>query len=205
MSIHLREIRTEDLEVIMAWRMDPDITRYMNTDPQLTLEGQRKWFHSISQNTDVLYWLIEIDGERAGVINLTGLDCPRGSLGWAYYIGEKRLRSMKTALALEMNLYDYAFDVLGKKELVGDIFTLNRGVIQLHLLCGSQIMEEKKNHVYKNGQYYDVTFMHITAERWREIRDNKKYDKISFGIGTGGRANHSGQVKTDTQANAAPK
>lgn len=27
MSIHLREIREEDLELIMQWRMDPDITR----------------------------------------------------------------------------------------------------------------------------------------------------------------------------------
>lgn len=172
----------------MQWRMDPDITRYMNTDPKLTPEGQRKWFRAISEDTDVLYWLIEIEGQPAGVINLTGLNRPSGSLGWAYYVGEKRLRSMKAALALEMNLYDYVFDVLGKNELVGDIFTLNKGVIQLHLLCGSQIMEEKKNHVCKSGRYYDVTFMHMTAQRWQEIRHSKKYEKISFGSGTGGNS-----------------
>ena len=188
MSIHLREIREEDLELIMQWRMDPDITRYMNTDPKLTPEGQRKWFRAISEDTDVLYWLIEIEGQPAGVINLTGLNRPSGSLGWAYYVGEKRLRSMKAALALEMNLYDYVFDVLGKNELGGDIFTLNKGVIQLHLLCGSQIMEEKKNHVCKSGRYYDVTFMHMTAQRWQEIRHSKKYEKISFGSGTGGNS-----------------
>lgn len=187
MSVSLREIREDDLEAIMEWRMDPDITRYMNTDPKLTPEGQRRWFHAISQDTDVCYWLIEIDGERAGVINLTGLDRASGSVGWAYYVGEKRLRSMKTALALEMSLYDYVFDILHKKELVGDIFTLNKGVIQLHLLCGSQIVEEKKNHVCKGGRYFDVTFMHMTAQRWQEIRDSKKYEKIFFGIGTGGK------------------
>ena len=65
MSIHLREIREEDLELIMQWRMDPDITRYMNTDPKLTPEGQRKWFRAISEDTDVLYWLIEIEGQPA--------------------------------------------------------------------------------------------------------------------------------------------
>ncbi len=187
MSIHLREIREQDLGLIMGWRTDPDITRYMNTDPKLTLEGQQKWFQAIGQDTDLCYWMIEIDGQPAGVINLTGLDRASGSLGWAYYVGEKRLRSMKTALALEMNLYDYVFDTLKKKELIGDIFSLNRGVIQLHLLCGSEIIEEKKNHVCKNGQWYDVTFMRMTAKRWLEIRDSKKYEKISFGTGTGGR------------------
>lgn len=181
MSIRLRELRGDDLENIMRWRMDPDITRYMNTNPKLTLEGQRKWFKAICGNTDVRYWLIEIDGESAGVINLTGLDRADGCAGWAYYVGEKRLRSMKTALALEMSLYDYVFDILHKKELIGDIFTLNKGVIQLHLLCGSEIIEEKKNHVCKDGQYYDVTFMHMTAQRWQEIRNSKKYEKVSFG------------------------
>ena len=36
MSITLREIREEDLEMIMNWRMDPEVTRYMNTNPRLT-------------------------------------------------------------------------------------------------------------------------------------------------------------------------
>ena len=41
MSVTLRKIRESDLETIMNWRMDPEITRYMNTDPRLTLEGQK--------------------------------------------------------------------------------------------------------------------------------------------------------------------
>ena len=31
MSVTLRKINEGDLEQIMRWRMDPDITRYMNT------------------------------------------------------------------------------------------------------------------------------------------------------------------------------
>ena len=180
MSFTVRPVRESDLENIMHWRMDPDITRYMNTNPKLTPEGQKKWFASISANPAVRYWVIEVNGEAAGVINLTGLDREDGQVGWAYYVGEKRLRSMKLALALEMSLYDYIFDILGKKSLIGDIFTLNKGVIQLHLLCGSRIIEEKKNHVCKEGIWYDVTFMEMTAEHWNEIRHTKKYEKILF-------------------------
>lgn len=180
MSITLRSIEEGDLENIMRWRMDEDITRYMNTNPKLTLEGQKKWLAAIRGDRSVKYWMIEIDKMPAGVINVTGLDRPDGNVGWAYYVGEKKLRGIKTALALEMSLYDYVFDVLHKKALTGDIFTLNKGVIQLHLLCGSEIVEEKKNHVCKDGVRYDVTFMRMTAERWREIRNTKKYEKIEF-------------------------
>lgn len=180
MGVTLRAIEESDLENIMRWRMDPDITKYMNTNPKLTLEGQKKWLTSIRANSDVKYWLIEVDGAPAGVINLTGLNNPDGDLGWAYYVGEKKLRSIKTALSLEMSMYDYVFDTLQKNAVYGDIFTLNQGVIQLHKLCGCEIVEEKKAHVCKEGVYYDVTFMRMTAERWNDIRADKKYEKIDF-------------------------
>lgn len=182
MGVTLRAIEEADLENIMRWRMDPDITKYMNTNPKLTLEGQKKWLASIRTNSDVRYWMIEVDGAPAGVINLTGLDNPNGDLGWAYYVGEKKLRSIKTALSLEMSMYDYVFDTLQKNAVFGDIFTLNQGVIQLHKLCGCEIVEEKKAHVCKEGVYYDVTFMCMTAERWNDIRAGKKYEKIDFSV-----------------------
>lgn len=180
MGVTLRSIEEKDLERIMNWRMDEDITRYMNTNPKLTLEGQKKWLASVRANSDVKYWMILVDGQEAGVINLIGLNNPDGDLGWAYYVGEKKLRSIKTAISLEMSLYDYIFDVLGKNALYGDIFTLNQGVIKLHLMCGSEIVEEKKNHVCKEGVYYDVTFMRMTKDKWESIRHTKKYDKIIF-------------------------
>lgn len=180
MSVTLRKIREEDLENIMRWRMDEDITRYMNTNPKLTLEKQKAWLASITASSDVRYWMIQVDGQPAGVVNLTGLDNPEGDLGWAYYMGEKKLRSIGTALSLEMSMYDYAFRDLEKKAVYSDVFTLNKGVIQLHKICGCEIVEEKKNHVCKEGVWYDVTFLRMTAKRWIDIRETKKYQKIDF-------------------------
>lgn len=180
MSVTLREITESDLENIMRWRMDPEITRYMNTNPKLTLEGQKAWLASIRANPDVSYWFIEVEGQPAGVINLTGLGKPDGNLGWAYYVGEKRLRSMGTALSLEMSLYDHALVFLKKKAVYSDVFSLNRGVIQLHRLCGCETVEEKKHHVCKEGIWYDVTYMRMTAERWLAMRDTRKYTRIPF-------------------------
>lgn len=180
MSITLREIREDDLERIMDWRMDEEITRYMNTNPRLDLETQRKWLRSIQSNPDVRYWLIQADGQAAGVINLTGLQNPDGSIGWAYYMGEKRLRSIKTALSLEMSMYDYVFSVLKKRAVYSDVFSLNTGVIQLHRLCGCEVVEEKKRRVQKEGIWYDVTYLRMTAENWFRLRETKKYERIDF-------------------------
>ncbi len=180
MGVALRKIREDDLENIMRWRMAEEITRYMNTNPKLTLEGQKRWLAGVRENPDVRYWLIEIQGIPAGVINLTGLENPDGDLGWAYYVGVKRLRSLKTALSLEMSMYDYVFDGLHKRTVYSDVFTLNQGVIQLHKLCGCEVVEEKKGHICKEGVLYDVTFLRMTAERWNQVRVGKNYEKIQF-------------------------
>lgn len=182
MSVTLRTIREEDLESIMRWRMSEDVTRYMNTNPRLTLEGQKQWLRSIQANEDVLYRLILVDGEPAGVINLTGLSRPDGNLGWAYYIGEKKLRGIKTALALEMNLYDYALITLQKNSVYSDVFSLNTGVIQLHKLCGCEVLGERKAAVVKEGIAYDVTDMLMTAENWKRLRPGKKYERIEWEV-----------------------
>ena len=165
MSVTLRKVTEGDLEQIMRWRMDPEITRYMNTDPKLTLEGQKKWFAKVQQDPDVSYWIIEIDGTAAGVINYTGLTNPTGDLGWAYYVGEKKLRSIQTALALEMSMYDHAFLDLGKNAVYSDVFTLNQGVIQLHKICGCEVVEELRATYSERKREDEKTG---TAEKWMQ-------------------------------------
>ncbi|MCR5425677.1 MAG: pseudaminic acid cytidylyltransferase [Lachnospiraceae bacterium] len=169
LDVSLRRIREDDLEQIMNWRMQPEITRYMNTDPKLTLEGQVRWLEEIRRNPDLRYWVIEVKGQPAGVINLKGLSDPSGEIGWAYYIGEKKLSSMELAITLEISMYDYVFRGLGKKAVISDVFSLNRGVITLHKICGCEVVEEKKNAVEKEGVFFDVTYLRMTAERWEML------------------------------------
>ena len=178
--IKLRRINDGDLELIMNWRMRPDITRFMNTDPVLTLEGQRKWLRRVESDPDLLYRLILIKETPAGVIDLTGLTRPDGVIGWGYYIGEHRLRSFKAAVSLEMSMYDYVFLKLHKKAVVTNTFSLNRGAIAIHDAVGSELLEERKGEVVKNGMSYDMTYQSMTADRWVKIGPGREYEKVSF-------------------------
>ena len=74
MNVTLRDIREDDLENIIRWRSDPEITKFMNTDPVLTLEGQREWLLSMHDDLSKRHWLIEVDGEACGVIQLIDID-----------------------------------------------------------------------------------------------------------------------------------
>ena len=180
MATSLREIRDEDLELIMRWRMDPDITRFMNTNPKLTLEGQRKWLASLEKNEKVMNWLVLVDDKPVGVINLADIDWEGKNSSWGYYIGEKDCRSLKLAISLEMSLYDYVFGVLGFTEIHNEVFSLNAGVVKLHQACGNVIVKEVKGEVEKEGIKYDITHLSLTKDKWDSLRESKKYEKINY-------------------------
>lgn len=180
MSFSVRPIIENDLEMIMNWRISPEVTRYMNTNPKLTIEGQRKWFYSLKEKDDVKYWIIEVDGAPAGVINLADIDYEKKNTSWGYYVGEKTLRSMQLAISLELSLYDYVFEKLDLDEVHGEVFTLNGGVIKLHQLCGCQIAKIVKGEVDKEGVKYDVTHLSLTRSIWEQNKSKYRYEKIEF-------------------------
>ena len=172
--ITTRKITEADLPLIMEWRMRPDITKYMNTDPVLTLEGQKKWFSKISNDNTCRYWMVEIDGELSGVVNLADIDYEKKSTSAGYYIGNLKKRDLSVALDLECALYDYVFFVLNFDVYKSEIFALNKGVIQLHKMCGSRIDYVAENEVTKNGQSFDIVHMIITKEEWLHREECKK-------------------------------
>ncbi|ROR31540.1 UDP-4-amino-4,6-dideoxy-N-acetyl-beta-L-altrosamine N-acetyltransferase [Mobilisporobacter senegalensis] len=180
MNVKLRRINEDDLERIIKWRMDTDITKWMNTDPTLTIKTQKEWLKNIQNSQTVEYWMIVVNNQPAGIINITDIDKIKKESSWGYYIGEKSLRSLQLAMYLEWNLYDYVFDVLKLKRLYNEVLSLNEGVIKLHQLCGSKVEKVIKNHVIKNNIEYDVTIMSIIDTVWKELRSSKKYDFIKF-------------------------
>lgn len=176
----LRKIQETDLEMIMHWRMMPEITKFMYTDPVLTLESQQEWFEKSKNRTDAYSFIIEVDGVPSGVLNITDIDYRNKRCSWGYYMAVKEKRSLPLALALEWNVYDYVFDTLGMHKLTGEIFSFNKAVLRMHLMCGSEVEGVLKDHICKNGEFYDVTVTGILKEKWMEIRTKHTYEKIEF-------------------------
>ncbi|PTV93027.1 hypothetical protein C8C76_1568 [Halanaerobium saccharolyticum] len=174
MKIKLRKIKEDDLEMIMNWRMDPNITKYMYTDPDITLEEQKKWFKKVSNDDTCLYWVINADGEDIGLINLYEIDNKNQRCGWAYYIANLDYRGKGLAKSLELNLYKFVFETLKLNKLWCEVFSFNNKVVRLHKIYGSEVEGVLKEHIYKNGEFHDIVKMSILKEKWPEI--TKKYN-----------------------------
>lgn len=180
MNVVIRALKPCDLAMVMEWRMRPDITRYMNTDPQLTLEGQQAWFAAISQDDTQQYWIVEYDGVPIGTMNIMNIDRVNSRCDWGYYIAETRYRSLQLAVYLEWNLYDHVLLDMGLHKLCNQTFVENKNVIRLHELCGSHEDGIMPEHICKNGRYYDVSFGSILQAEWKQKRETVSFEKFIF-------------------------
>ncbi|MBY0600235.1 UDP-4-amino-4,6-dideoxy-N-acetyl-beta-L-altrosamine N-acetyltransferase [Bacillus bingmayongensis] len=181
MNVCLRKIEEKDLEMIMNWRTLPEITKYMYTDPILTLEDQIKWYKKIMASDAEKYWIIRLeDGTDVGVLSLNNIDIKNKHCSWGYYIADLTARGKGLGRILECNIYDYVFFKMNLNKLWGEVFEFNEKVIKIHERFGSRIEGKLREHIHKNGEFYDVVRVAITKKEWKKIKSTYEYDLLNI-------------------------
>lgn len=182
MLVKLRAIRSSDLDLIREWRMLPDVTKYMYTEPIITKEMQKKWFDNIMSNKkSEKYWIIQLDEKiDVGLLSITEIDYINQKACWAYYLGSMEARGKGLARILECNIYDYVFNELKINKLWCEVFEFNENVIKIHEKFGSKIEGLLKDHIKKNGEFFNVVRMAILGNEWKETKESFKYEKLEI-------------------------
>lgn len=183
-----RKIKENDLKMIMDWRMLPEITRYLNSNPKLTMEGQYSWFHkikaeeekSIENGRKGFYWILEVDEIPVGFVSLVNADSSAKKIETGVYIAVKEKRSMRLAIDIQWNLYDYAFGVLNMHKVCEEVFEANSAVNRILDMCGSKREGVLRDHVCKEGQYYNVVVRGILKDEWMKKKKDLNYNVIEF-------------------------
>lgn len=175
MKLVFRKMMEQDLEMVMNWRMQDDVTRFMTTNPTLTIEKQKLWFEKQKQNRNAYYWIVEIDSVSVGVVSiLMNEDGKRGET--SAYIAEKEFKSLPNMVAVIANLLDYYFDVLNADVLYGEVFKENKGVVLINRHLGYHVDGIEKEAVEKDGVKYDVMKLSMQKENWHIRREQIAYE-----------------------------
>lgn len=180
MLLELRKLDHSDIEKVRAWRMLPEVSKYMYSDPDINKEDQEKWYHDISLDSTKKHWIIVYDEVDIGLLSITDIDIKNKKCNWAYYIADTSFRGKGIAGTIECNVYDNVFYSLEMNKLCCEVFSFNQKVIDIHKKFGSEIEGERKEHIIKNNVKYDIVEMAILKEKWGKIRNDYNYEKISF-------------------------
>jgi UDP-4-amino-4,6-dideoxy-N-acetyl-beta-L-altrosamine N-acetyltransferase len=165
-KIRLRNITLADQPLLMRWRMLPEVTKFMYTDPVITLPDQERWFAHLLTDKTKRAWIIEVDGVDIGFFNFYAIDAVNRSCGWGYYIEEDGYQGKGIGKAVECAAYDYAFGVLGMNKAWAEVFDWNWKVVEIHQRMGCKIEARYPQHIFKSGRFYDVTRVCMLKEWW---------------------------------------
>lgn len=177
-----RKIKEDDLELIMNWRMRPDITKYMNTDPQLTMESQKKWFERIKREKDEFHWILEVDDEPVGVVSLVDWDKHNSIIHTGAYIAVREKRSMILTVSLQLSLYQFAFEQLGVNKVAMEILSNNRHIVNLNERLGAVREGILRQVIKKGAEYFDLYLLSVLKDEWQQVKHKTKYIEIEFEI-----------------------
>jgi UDP-4-amino-4,6-dideoxy-N-acetyl-beta-L-altrosamine N-acetyltransferase len=171
MDLRLVPLAERHLEIVRAWRMSEDVSRWMFTDPVITPEGQREWFRArVQGDASSRWWILEGGGVPIGLANVTQIDPVNRRCEWGYYIGQAAHRGQGIGTRLARTVHDHVFDVLGMQRLVTEVLASNEAGLALPAKTGCVREGTLRGHVFKRGTYHDVVVFGLLADEWRRFR-----------------------------------
>lgn len=179
-KITFRAITKLDLAKLMEWRVSEEVTKYLYTDPVLDMEMQEEWFEKISNSEQQQCWIVTFNDLDFAFAQLHDINFRHFWCFYGYYIGDKSLKDNGLSKHISCNVYDYAFFTLGMNKVCAEIFDANEKVVMMAKKRGYLVEGVFKQHVFKNGQFYDVVRMSFMKKVWERVRPGIDYHKVEI-------------------------
>ncbi|QCO16645.1 GNAT family N-acetyltransferase (plasmid) [Azospirillum brasilense] len=155
-----------DAEMLLRWRTEPSITRFMFTDLENPdVDRQRAWLAAIEARRDFRHFIIEHEERPIGYLSYSDIDwvhlrCSSGS-----YIVEERDRR-KLAGFLHNFIMDYCYYGMGMNKIVNYFMEGNDTVIRIQRVLKIREVGVLRQHVHKYGRFHDVYVFETLRSEW---------------------------------------
>lgn len=164
--LKFRKMQIADQAQVLAWRVKPDVARFMLTEVEFNLDKQLRWFERIQNSAADEYWIIENNQKPIGVINLSEIDRINQHATWGLYVGEE-MHSPVGGM-LPMYFYNYVFNRrdLNLHKLHGKVLDTNISMLRVHEVCGYRQVGIHRDHVLRDGRFHDVHVVELLRADW---------------------------------------
>lgn len=180
MKVRFINLKEEHLDLIRNWRNSPEVSKFMYTDHHISKEEHRKWFNRIKDDPTKSYWIIEVDNNYVGVVNLYDINMLNRRCYWGFYLADSSVRGKGVGRLVELNILTYVFESLNLNKLCGEVLSSNDIAVTIHKKYGSKIEGKFRQHVCKGGIFHDIVCIGILKEEWLDLKKKFKFEKIEI-------------------------
>jgi len=128
------------------------------------------WFAAIPGDRRRAYWMIEIDGAPAGLLDLYDIQPDHGRASWGYYLADPQRRGKGAGAYVQYRLLRHVFDVMALQKLWCEVLSTNLTALNLYLSFGFQKEALFRRHVRRDQGFVDAVGLGLLAEEWPQVR-----------------------------------
>lgn len=184
MPFRFRPPTLDDAGLLLRWRTDPAVTRFMYTDLEHADEDrQRAWLAAAAGRTDFCHFVIEHGGRPIGYLSYSDIDRVHRRCSSGSYIGDRSAGGTVAGL-LNTFILDYCFYGLGMHKIVNSFMAGNDAVIRIQRLLKFREVGVLRGHIFKYGRFHDVTLFEMTRDEWEAMRHpfTREHTLAAFGL-----------------------
>lgn len=170
MQVAFRKVEETDRQRLLDWRNSPAVAPYMYSSHQISQAEHDRWFDGMAADQSRAYWIILLEGEPVGLVNLYAIDRTHRRCAWAYYLAEPSTRGKGVGAYVELCVLDHVLGPMGLNKLWCEVLVSNKGVWRLHQSFGFTIEATYRDHIFKDDAFHDVHGLAILAADWSAAR-----------------------------------
>jgi RimJ/RimL family protein N-acetyltransferase len=161
--------KARHLDNLHAWMNDPDVTEtILSGNVPLARASQEEFIDKMSASpgphpADIVFAVETLTGEHVGICGLHQIDYRHGVAHSGTIIGPAEARGKGYGSEVARLRTRYAFEVLGLRMLISEVFAENAASLRMLARAGYREVARFPRRYWKRGAYRDVVVM--VAER----------------------------------------
>lgn len=164
-AVTLHPVEEEDLAFVRDALNRPEIRTPLGSVDPRTAADQRARHEEAVRDDDSLRLLVVADGDRVGLVTLSGVDGENGHAHLGYWIHPDHQRQGYARDAVTAVL-DHAFGERRLRTVVAHVYAFNEGSVALLEDLGFERTGRYPDWEYHDGAFHDDLVYATTRDRW---------------------------------------
>jgi RimJ/RimL family protein N-acetyltransferase len=167
-KIYLRPLEIEDVDSLVTWFNDTDVTRFLLRYRPLTRMEEEAFLRKISESdTDIVLGIAVRENDRlVGFTGLNQLDVRNRHVRFGIGLGDKSTWGKGYGTEATRLMVRYAFDTLNLHRVWLHVSENNERGLRTYQKVGFQTEGRLRQDTYREGRYWDTIVMAILREEW---------------------------------------
>ena len=159
----MRSMENSDLELVLSWRNNPEVRRYMFSQHEISFSEHLSWFESSLNNPWKKLLIFENNQKPQGFVSFSEVG-GGGVADWGFYMAPDAPKG--SGQSLGRTALSYAFDKLNLHKVCGQVLKFNQRSILFHRSLGFRLEGTTRDAYFDGESFHQIYCFGLLCKEW---------------------------------------